>query len=909
MGVGQIVDGRYEILRQMAKNNFVTIYLAQDNNSEKVVLKMLNPPNIQKPGLVKKFKEGADIATKIEHPNLVSVFEIGEENQIPFVVMEYISGETLRVRLKTSSFSLSQALHIISCVGDALSYLHHREPTALIHGDVRPDNILLNVDQDNIRPVLLHFGVTQLLSLMENSKSSSTKDPQEQLIYIGPEQQGGKDLCPATDIYALAVTFFEILTRWQSHKLSPLPPLSNHVHSSLVGPFFDRILIKATAKEVGERYQDVIDFVKALKIAYTQNEQYKVDQEIGRGGFGIVYRAKDQKNNRDVALKVLTPTEKSNIELIKRFKQEVRTVVGLKHPNIIDIYDTGGPDDETFCLVMRLAPTTLRDRLAKGPLLRRDAMSIIKQVGAALTYAHNQTSPLIHRDVKPENILLDENQGVIKAVLTDFGLVKSLWSEDDLRTRFMLTTEHPGGTPPYMAPEQFDTEQLPTPAADVHALAVTFFEMIAGRRPSSRLPYIDSEPTLPSLSILTSNKTGPFFDQVLLKATAKDASKRFQSVSEFIAELEKANGSAEKNERLFEAVQGNLESCSYNPEEVLMVLNAVLNSHPNRVDALKLKGTIYLKQDQFLQAIEAYKKAYEYDQSFEVLQAYLSVLIKVAQVNWEKERQCAIDYYEQILNISDKDTAIEEIQHIRQQAIDRLVEYNNYLIISDSELIIEQIKSSDDAETLFEHYAKIDTAYQNLISLKPEKQWQKQRQERLEEQVKLREKLAFKAEKRADYATAVHHYEQTISHYKTISKLLEIDYTGNQEFNTNLNNKIKELERKVEQHHKYTQIHNQITNKEFSVALEQLIEAFISEGHYEYRDVLTMLIELAYAVKHKRLPRRWEDAIPRQPKKEIVKQNLERVFAHHATVILVILIIITSMILGGGITILLFFIR
>jgi serine/threonine protein kinase len=284
---------------------------------------------------------------------------------------------------------------------------------------------------------------------------------------------------------------------------------------------------------------------------------YKILEKLGEGGFATVYLAQANHLNqaKRVALKVLNSDQG-----YRRFQREVETVARLEHPNIIRIFDTG--EDERsgvpYFAMEYIPGGTLRDKLeAETSLPVEDALKLIRQVGAALTYAHSQG--IIHRDVNPNNILLDTSQTPICPLLTDFGLVKPLVPDDDMTMTVGIV-----GTFHYYAPEQWNKEAV-TPATDLYALAITFFETIVGQRPfkgdifSLRDKHLD-EP-LPSLSNLAPD-ISPFFEDVLIKATAKDPADRYESVAAFIEALEAAHQKA-NNERQYQEVRHLFEAEEY----------------------------------------------------------------------------------------------------------------------------------------------------------------------------------------------------------------------------------------------------------------------------------------------------------------------------------------------------------
>src|SRR5690349_12027079 len=173
------------------------------------------------------------------------------------------------------------------------------------------------------------------------------------------------------------------------------------------------------------------------------NGRYRLDKQIGEGGFARVYLATDLQLGRQVAVKVLSSNMAENEEFLGRFKQEARSIAGFEHPNILSVYDYGEFEGSPYLVMPYIDGGTLHDRLKRGPVSIEEAGKMIEQMAAALDYAHERNT--VHRDVKPQNMLMRSDG---RLMLTDFGIAKLLTDENsNSQTRSM-------GTVSYMAPEQ-----------------------------------------------------------------------------------------------------------------------------------------------------------------------------------------------------------------------------------------------------------------------------------------------------------------------------------------------------------------------------------------------------------------------------------------------------------------------
>src|SRR5664279_2665449 len=200
--------------------------------------------------------------------------------------------------------------------------------------------------------------------------------------------------------------------------------------------------------------------------------RYRLDALLGRGGMAEVFRATDTKLARTVAVKVILATHAVEGHFLERFLREARMVASLEHPNILPVYDFGEESGVPFLVMPYLPGGSLRDRLKAGPVPLAVASSWIVQLSDALDAAH--AAGVLHRDVKPANVLLGKDD---RLFLADFGIAKLLESQTGLTATGVVV-----GTPIYMAPEQAQGHPA-SPATDRYALAVVAFEILAGRPP------------------------------------------------------------------------------------------------------------------------------------------------------------------------------------------------------------------------------------------------------------------------------------------------------------------------------------------------------------------------------------------------------------------------------------------
>ncbi len=250
---------------------------------------------------------------------------------------------------------------------------------------------------------------------------------------------------------------------------------------------------------------------------------YAILDAVGQGGMATVYRARDVRDGSIVAIKVLSPYIAADPKFRGRFDREVNLLRRLAHPNIVPILAFGHADGFHYIVMPYFAGGTLHDRLRSGPLLPLEGARIVEQISSALNFAHQQG--IIHRDVKPSNILLGENG---EAKLTDFGFAHVPWESASLTGSMLI------GTPAYMSPEQCRGENV-DPASDQYSFGVVLYQLCTGRLPyeaDTPMGVVIKQASQPLPAPRLANPNLPVaVEDVLIKVLAKTPDGRYESVT------------------------------------------------------------------------------------------------------------------------------------------------------------------------------------------------------------------------------------------------------------------------------------------------------------------------------------------------------------------------------------------
>jgi tRNA A-37 threonylcarbamoyl transferase component Bud32 len=261
---------------------------------------------------------------------------------------------------------------------------------------------------------------------------------------------------------------------------------------------------------------------------------YQLLEESGRGGMGVVYKARQCDLDRVVALKMILSSRLASEEEVRRFHQEARAAAGLRHPNIVGIHEVGQIHGQHYFTMDFVAGRSLARLAEAGPLDPDRAARLIATVARAVHYLH--AHGIVHRDLKPSNILLDEHD---EPLVTDFGLAK-VFQDDTSKTQTGAIL----GTPSYMAPEQARGETAKiSPRTDVYSLGAVLYELLTGRPPfreenqlNTILQVLEGEPTLPRR---INSRLAPELERIVMRAMEKAPADRYASAAALADDLDR----------------------------------------------------------------------------------------------------------------------------------------------------------------------------------------------------------------------------------------------------------------------------------------------------------------------------------------------------------------------------------
>ena len=497
--------GGWEIQDLLGKGAMGAVYKARrvkDGVEQLAAIKVILPGLSNAEKYLPRFVQEAEVTGKLSHPNVVGFYGYGED-PMPHMALEFIAGSNLRELLKKERrFPVDRTLSIIRPVLEGLEHAHRH---GIIHRDLKPDNILMGEDG---RPRIADFGLGREDLKEDTPRLTLSGQVMGTPYYMAPEQiESAKSAGVAADLYAVGVMLFHMIAGRPPYTGKQVQILTAHIRKPVpdirawapkVPKELAELIQQLMAKDPAERPPTARAVLEALGSIATEPQpsestlgsrivigpgdrvgDWTIKEELGAGGMGKVFRA--ERDGQVAALKVMAPTVADDPRARARFEREVKVMIDLSHPNVVRVYDSGVAsikDKDYPFMAMEYAGDDLAAVVeTRGALSPAEAVEATLGAAAALQAAHEKG--VVHRDVKPENILV-AGEDAIRSVdvrLTDFGVAAVSDQSADL-----TQTTAAVGSPFYMAPEQAKNDDNLDGRADLYSLGATLFFLTTGAR-------------------------------------------------------------------------------------------------------------------------------------------------------------------------------------------------------------------------------------------------------------------------------------------------------------------------------------------------------------------------------------------------------------------------------------------
>ncbi len=575
--IGHTLSG-YEILELLGEGSMGVVYKARDRQLDRLVaLKVLHERLASSAEFVARFEREARAISALNHPNIATIYAVGQAEGQRFLVLEYLPGGTLSSKLEgLGEGEMLPVAEVVDCALQIANGLGHAHRRGVVHRDVKPDNVLLS-DEGVLK--VTDFGVAKIdvdLGLTEEGSLVGT------MAYMSPEQVQGVQVDYRSDIYSFGVVIYELAARqlpFPSFHSAALiydivntapPPLSQF--RSDIPAELEQILSECLQKPPEQRPTALADVSAALETlagelrlsassgrhelapvggrsaelaAGRSLGHYRLESKLGEGGMGVVYKARDTRLDRAVALKVLSAQAVANSQRKKRFVQEAKAASALNHPNIVTIHDISESGGFNYIAMEYVAGKTLDRLIPGGGLPVVESLRYAVQIADALTMAH--ASGIVHRDIKPANVMITPD-GLVK--LLDFGLAKLT----ELATNQSGSADAAGlsphteegailGTVAYMSPEQAEGKPVDE-RSDIFSFGSLLYEMVTGR------PAFQGESKISVLAAIlhhdpprvreVAGNVSTEVERIILRCLRKDPNRRSQHMADVKVALQEA---------------------------------------------------------------------------------------------------------------------------------------------------------------------------------------------------------------------------------------------------------------------------------------------------------------------------------------------------------------------------------
>ena len=537
--------GLFEIERLVATSDERLLFLATDPFlKRRVALRIHVDPAA--PGRA-WFHREAEVVAGLDHPSIRHAYAAGALGDLAWRTGNWIEGESLAEACARGPRPIPD---VLSLARDLLDGLEHAHVRGVVVRRILPTTLMLDVAGRAI--------ITDLRYARPVLPAVATPDAPANFPFLAPEVRGGEAGDPGADVYTAGAVLYYAVTGAPPGE-PPRPPRELRPTCPAA---VERILLRALSPKLRDRYltagemladlaTDTGDFAQPeagpppaqmqpgsaqweRRLRRALGDDYELLREIGSGSFGRVYRVRDLRLEREVALKVLDPTLTSDASVVERFEREAQLAASLQHPNIVSIYDI----DERYGLLWYTMELIKGENLGQlvtelGPLDPESTVRILEDALAALEHSHERR--LVHRDIKPENLLLGPD-GRVR--VTDFGLALAL-----PRGLMFGGATSRSGTPQFAAPEQLVGGQVDA-RTDLFSLGLVGYFALLGKPPLSgrtadavRRGEVGGK--LPDLRA-TRDDVPEKLEAVLRKAASMDPMGRYASATAFRRALEKA---------------------------------------------------------------------------------------------------------------------------------------------------------------------------------------------------------------------------------------------------------------------------------------------------------------------------------------------------------------------------------
>jgi serine/threonine-protein kinase len=496
------------------------------------------------------FERETVLLARLDHAGIRQVHSAGFRGDWAYRVSKWIEGESLLDGVARGPRPIPDIVQLARDLLSALDYAHGEQ---IIVRRIVPSSVMITRAG---RAIITDLRWASPLLDLAGPDVEPLAEP-----FLAPEARQGRPGDTGSDVYAAAALLYYAVTG-EPPATSPVeirPPTDRR---PVCPKALERVIMHALQADSSKRYLTIVEMGEDLLsdlgesgletstapvsaeadptewekyLRRALGDEYELLNTLGQGAFGRVYRVRDLALEREVALKVLHPALTSDAGVVERFRREAQLAAQVRHPHIVDVFDTGGRSGLLWYTMAYIPGANLAQWVRQhGPLALEHAFALLAQALSALDHAHEQG--LIHRDIKPENILI-EDEPVWTVQITDFGLALAFLGHSDEKRLSR------SGTPEYAAPEQLLGERVDR-RADLYSLSLVAMFGLTGKSPfeGASLPGIlarQAAGDLPDIREARPDVPEPLV-RVLRRGAARDPADRFASAQEYLEAFERA---------------------------------------------------------------------------------------------------------------------------------------------------------------------------------------------------------------------------------------------------------------------------------------------------------------------------------------------------------------------------------